>query len=114
MPPPFRHHLFICTNARAEDDPRGCCSARGSEALRDLFKEEVAKRGWKGVVRANAAGCLDACARGPSVVVYPEGVWYSVQTREDALEILDRHIARGEIVERLRMPGTSNTPRPAG
>ncbi len=97
------HHLFICTNQRAEDDPRGCCAAKGSEALRDLFKEELARRGLRGVARANTAGCLDACATGPSVVIYPEGVWYSVKTREDVLEVIERHIERGEVVERLRV-----------
>ena len=103
--PNYRYHLFVCTNQRAPDDPRGCCAAKGSDALRDLFKEEVAKRGLKGTVRANSAGCLNACAMGPSVVVYPEGVWYRVKTAEDAIEIIERHLVNGEIVERLRMPG---------
>ena len=100
----YRYHLFVCTNRRAPGDPRGCCAAKGSEALRDLFKEEVAKRGLKGAVRANTAGCLNACAMGPSVVVYPEGVWYTVKTAEDAVEIIERHLMNGEAVERLRMP----------
>lgn len=78
---------------------------KGAGALRDLFKEEVAKRGLKGTVRANTAGCLNACAMGPSVVVYPDGVWYTVKTAEDAIEIVERHLIHGEIVERLRMPG---------
>ena len=103
--PNYRYHLFVCTNQRAPDDPRGCCAAKGSDALRDLFKEEVAKRGLKGVVRANTAGCLNACAMGPSVVVYPEGVWYTVKTSGDAIEIIERHLTHGEVVERLRMPG---------
>jgi len=103
--PKYRYHLFICTNQRAPDDPRGCCAVKGAGALRDLFKEEVAKRGLKGTVRANTAGCLNACAMGPSVVVYPDGVWYTVKTAEDAIEIVERHLIHGEIVERLRMPG---------
>ena len=103
--PKYRYHLFICTNQRALEDPRGCCVAKGSEALRDLFKEEVAKRGLKGTVRANTAGCLNACAMGPSVVIYPEGVWYSVKRSDDAMEIIECHLTHGEIVERLRMPG---------
>ena len=78
---------------------------KGAGSLRDLFKEEVAKRGLKGTVRANTAGCLNACAMGPSVVVYPDGVWYTVKTAEDAIEIVERHLIHGEIVERLRMPG---------
>jgi len=100
----YRYHLFICTHRRTLDDPRGCCAAKGSESLHNLFKEEVAKRGLKGEVRANTAGCLNACTMGPSVVVYPEGVWYTVKTPEDAIEIIERHLTNGEIVKRLQMP----------
>jgi (2Fe-2S) ferredoxin len=99
----FRHHIFVCMNVRPADDPRGCCSAKGSEKLRDYFKAEIKRHGLSGTVRANQAGCLDACAYGPSVVIYPEGVWYTVKTEEDAREILDCHIGRGEIVTRLLM-----------
>jgi len=99
--PPFERHIFICINERPTDHPRGCCSAKGSQALRDLFKEEVKKRGLKGKVRANAAGCLDCCEQGPTVVIYPEGVWYRVETPEDVREIFDSHIEAGKVVERL-------------
>ena len=54
-------------------------------------------------MRANAAGCLDTCEYGPTVVVYPEGVWYGGLTLEDVDEIIDRHIVGGEVVERLRI-----------
>jgi len=99
----FRHHVFICENRRNQDDPRGCCAAKGSEAVRSAFKEELAKRGLRGEVRANGAGCLDACAFGPSVVVYPEGVWYGRVKPEDVAEIVERHLIGGQPVERLRL-----------
>ncbi len=102
--PKFQHHVFICMNKRADDDPRGCCAQKGSGAIRDAFKEEIEKCGLKGAVRANQAGCLDTCALGPSVVIYPEGVWYTVKTREDVQEVTKRHLIKGEIVERLLMP----------
>ncbi len=99
--PPFEKHIFICINERSPEDPRGCCLARGSEKIRELFKSEVKRRGLKGKVRANAAGCLDHCEHGPTVVVYPEGVWYRVQNSQDVLEIMDSHIEGGNIVQRL-------------
>jgi (2Fe-2S) ferredoxin len=98
----FRHHVFVCENRRPDDDPRGCCAAKGSEAIRAAFKDAIKKHGLKGQVRANAAGCLDACAEGPSVVVYPEGVWYSHVSPEDVPEIVERHLVNGEPVARLR------------
>ncbi|HKY63801.1 MAG TPA: (2Fe-2S) ferredoxin domain-containing protein [bacterium] len=99
--PKFKHHIFICTNERSAEDPRGCCKARGSEKIREFLKDEVKRRGLKGTVRANAAGCLDHCELGPVVVVYPEGIWYRVPSVEDAREILESHIEGGKIVERL-------------
>ncbi len=99
----FRHHVFVCENRRDPSDPRGCCAAKGSEAIRAALKEELSRRGLKGQVRANAAGCLDACAHGPTVVVYPEGVWYGGVRMEDVPEIVERHLIGGEPVERLRL-----------
>jgi (2Fe-2S) ferredoxin len=99
----FRHHVFVCENRRPDDDPRGCCAAKGSEAVRAALKAELARRGLKHEVRANAAGCLDACAHGPSIVVYPEGVWYGGVRVEDVPEIVERHLVGGVPVERLRI-----------
>lgn len=99
----FKKHIFVCINERPPDDPRGCCSAKGSMPLQEHFKIEVKKRGLKSTVRANKSGCLDHCAFGPSVVIYPDGVWYTVRTIEDVNEIMDRHIEKGEVVERLLM-----------
>jgi (2Fe-2S) ferredoxin len=101
----FRHHVFICTNRRPPDDPRGCCGCKGSEDVRAAFKAELKRRGLKGLARANAAGCLDACAHGPTVVVYPEGVWYGGVAPSDVAEIVERHLVGGERVERLLIPG---------
>jgi (2Fe-2S) ferredoxin len=101
----YRHHVFVCENRRDADDPRGCCAAKGSEAIRQALKEEIARRGLKREVRANAAGCLDACAHGPTVVVYPEGIWYGGVRVEDVPEIVERHLVNGVPVERLRIDG---------
>jgi (2Fe-2S) ferredoxin len=99
----YRHHVFVCENHRPDDDPRGCCAAKGSEAIRDAFKGEIHRRGLKKQVRANGAGCLDNCADGPTVVVYPEGVWYGHVRLEDVPEIVESHLVNGVPVERLRI-----------
>ncbi len=101
--PHFERHLFVCTNQREPGNPKGSCAEKGADALRDFFKRELAVRGKKGLVRANAAGCLDQCAKGPALVVYPEQVWYTCPTVEDAQEILESHLIGGVPVERLRM-----------
>jgi (2Fe-2S) ferredoxin len=104
MPPAYQRHVFVCTNRRPDEDPRGCCAAKGSEAVQKKFKELVHARGLKGKVRANSSGCLDACAFGVSVVVYPEGVWYQKVKVEDVEQIVDQHLIGGKPVERLLMP----------
>lgn len=101
--PSYTHHIFVCENIRDESDPRGCCGAKGSAEIREAFKNEIKQRGLKGVVRANKAGCLDQCESGPTVVVYPEAVWYGHVSKEDVTEIMDSHIAGGNPVERLRI-----------
>jgi (2Fe-2S) ferredoxin len=99
----FEHHIFVCENLRAEDEPRGCCQAKGSPTIRTAFKAEIKKRGLKGKVRANQSGCLDACEFGPVIVVYPEGIWYGGVTVEDVQEIMESHVIDGVPVERLRI-----------
>jgi (2Fe-2S) ferredoxin len=99
----YERHIFICTNRRSNDAPKGSCAQKGSEDIRELFKKELHVRGLRTKVRANKAGCLDVCEYGPNVVIYPEGVWYSGVQKEDVVEIIERHIIGGEVIERLLM-----------
>lgn len=99
--PAFTHHIFICCNQRSDGHARGCCDPEGSESLRNLFKSEVKKRGLNPQVRANKAGCLDQCELGPTVVIYPQGVWYGHVKPEDVPRILDETVAQGKILEDL-------------
>lgn len=66
---------------------------------------DVWRRTVRGLfMRANNAGCLDQCAQGVAVVVYPEQVWYGNVTVADVPELVERHIVNGEAVERLMLP----------
>lgn len=98
----YRAHVFCCTNVRPEGHPRGCCSAKGSEELRAYMKKQAKKLGLAGV-RVNSAGCLDRCEFGPTLVIYPEGVWYAYRDRADIDEILRVHLKEGGRVERLML-----------
>lgn len=99
----FAHHIFFCEHARSSDSPKGSCAHQGGVELRQYAKERAAQLGLRGRVRVNTAGCLDACAFGPAVVVYPEDVWYRPQNKEDVEEILQEHVLGGRVVERLRI-----------
>jgi (2Fe-2S) ferredoxin len=101
--PNFDHHIFICTNQRPPENPRGCCDATGLGQLQLQFKQELAARGLKGNIRANKAGCLDQCEHGPTVVIYPEAIWYGGVTTADVAEIVESHLINGIPVARLQM-----------
>ena len=103
--PYYRIHVFCCTNVRPENHPRGSCARKNSVQLRDYMKKQAKEMtfGQEGRVRINASGCLDRCELGPTMVVYPEGVWYRYESEADVDEILSSHIAEGKIVERLRL-----------
>lgn len=108
--PKFIHHIFICTNQRPPENPRGCCDPNGVGQLQLRFKQELAERGLKGEVRANKAGCLDQCEHGPTVVVYPAAIWYGGVTAADVTEIVESHLLQGIPVARLQLPeGCVNT-----
>ena len=102
--PPFDKHIFICCNRREPGHARGCCDPTGSEALQKAFKKALAERGINRRIRANKSGCLDQCELGPTVAVYPEGVFYGGAHREDVDELIESHIVNDRPVERLRIP----------
>lgn len=97
----YTKHVFVCTNDK--DAPKKCCgSERGMEIV-NAFKESLQKRGLQNQIRAQRAGCLDTCAFGPSIVVYPEGIFYGKVQVEDVEEIVEKHLINNEPVERLKL-----------
>ncbi len=106
----YKKHVFICTNQRPEGHPRGCCREKGSEAIRDRLKDALKERGLLGKIRPNTSGCLDACEFGPSMVVYPDNIWYGGITVDDVEEIVEAHLVGGTPVERLRIRDARYSP----
>ena len=102
--PAFTHHLFVCGNVREPGHKRGCCDPAGNQELREAFKQELKKAGLVSLVRANHAGCLDQCEHGPTVVIYPQGVWYGSVKVADVQRIVQRTIVEGEILDELLIP----------
>lgn len=94
-------YLFVCINRRTEDNPRGSCAAKGSEAVQQALKEELAARGLNQLrARVCKSSCLDQCATGVSILVEPDHFFYGHVTLADAAEIAQSLVA-GERVERL-------------
>jgi len=98
----FKKHIFICTNERPAGGKESCGELRGMELV-NAFKELVNKNKLNVDVRAQKTGCLDVCAFGPALVVYPEGVFYGKVLPSDVQEIFDSHIINDKPVERLQL-----------
>ena len=95
----FKKHVFICTNDK--DAPKKCCGSERGMMLVDAMKNSLKERGLQLEIRAQKAGCLDQCAFGPSMVVYPEGIFYGNVQPSDIEEIVESHLINDKIVERL-------------
>lgn len=107
----FLHHIFVCENVRPDDSPKGCCAAKGSAEIREAIKAEIERRGWRKIVRASSTKCLDQCALGPTLAIYPQDLWYGGVQPKDVPEILDS-LKEGKTIERLRIPEEKLTGRP--
>ena len=99
----YKHHVFFCVNQR--DDGRECCNQHDAEGIRDYAKARIKKLNLngEGKVRINLAGCMDRCAEGPVMVVYPDNVWYTYIDKNNIDEIISEHIQHGRVVERLKI-----------
>jgi len=99
----FDAHLFVCCNRRPDGHERGSCAAKGSEKLRDYMKARAKEMGLQRL-RVNSAGCLDRCELGPCLVIYPEGIWYKIETTSDIDRVLAEHVRDGGRVRELMLP----------
>lgn len=98
----YDKHIFICTNQRVNSERPSCGEEHGMELVK-AFKAAIKDRGLNVAMRAQKTGCLDICEQGPSVVVYPEGVFYGGVQLADVAEIVEEHLVHNRPVERLRL-----------
>jgi len=96
---PFRYHVYACQQEKPGNAP--CCAGRGSAAVLDALRRELAAKGLMDTVQVTTCGSLGMCERGPNLVVYPEGVWYAGVQVADVPELVREHFQNGRAVERL-------------
>ena len=84
---PYHKMVFVCTNQRGTGE--ACCADVGAEAILEALKSKVKALGISRQVRVSRSGCHDVCAKGPSVMVFPDYVWYSGVTMHDVETILN-------------------------
>lgn len=89
----YRSHVLICTGT-------GCVSS-GSRDIKVKLEDELAKYDLTNEVKIVETGCHGFCEKGPIMIVYPEGVFYCQVKPEDVEEIVEEHLLKGRIVDRL-------------
>jgi len=96
----FRSHLLICGGTG--------CQSSGSLAVKKALLQELDTRALAGEIKVVETGCNGFCALGPIMVVYPEGVIYVSIKATDIPELVEEHLIKGRILERLlyREPAT--------
>ena len=103
---PIQHHVFVCTGKS--------CSAVDSAAVKVAFEHELNARGLqfgsekkgrnpKGSVVLTECASVGFCAIGAAVMIYPDGVWYAQVRVVDVAEIVEEHLVKGRVVERLAL-----------
>ncbi len=96
---PFKYHVFICTQQKPPGVPG--CTASGSEKVLEALRAEVNAAGLGDEVQITTSGSVGLCERGPNLIVYPDGYWYSRVTMEDVPELVREHFVNGRPLERL-------------
>ena len=99
----FRSHILVCGGT-------GCHSNKSDEIFKE-FQKQLKEKNLENDVQTVMTGCFGLCAVGPVVIVYPEGAFYSGIKTSDVSEIVDEHLIKGRLVNRLlyRDQGTTQS-----
>lgn len=100
--PIYEKHIFICTNQRVAGAARKSCEEAHGLELVDAFRKKLIEKNLPMRIRVQKSGCLDICDFGPTLVIYPEGIFYVGVSVDDVDEIVEEHLINDRIVERLR------------
>ncbi|KAJ4729300.1 altered inheritance of mitochondria protein 32-like [Melia azedarach] len=96
-------HVFVCAHGN-RDRRCGVCGP----ALIEKLKEEIESRGLKDQIFVSPCSHVGGHKYAGNIIIYsPDsegkimGHWYGYVTPDDVPALLDQHIAKGEIIERL-------------
>lgn len=89
----MRKHVLVCGNVD--------CAARGSIALIAGLRRALKRIGREREIRVTKTSCMGRCGEGPTVAVYPDGVWYRAVNPADADELVNQHLVGDRLVARL-------------
>ena len=90
---PLTKHVLVCGNAD--------CADAGSITLIATLRRLLKATGREKAIRVTRTSCMGRCGEGPTVAVYPDGVWYRAVKETDAEELVEEHLLGDRLVSRL-------------
>lgn len=100
----YKHHVFICTNQK--EIGKKCCQNAQASDKAEYMKAQLKEKQLfgPGAVRVSTAKCLGRCSVGPSMVIYPAGIWYTYQSESDINRIIDEYLVNNQTIRDLEIP----------
>lgn len=89
----FKKHVFVCDSVD--------CVNQGSISLIHKIRSCIRKYERQSDFKVSKSSCLGRCGEGPTVVVYPDGIWYQRVSENDAEELVAEHLFNDRLVTRL-------------
>ena len=103
---PIKRQVFVCTG-------KSCAAVGGQEVLAEFNRILVEKnlrqgkeskgRNPMGEVLLTECGSIGFCSVGTAVMVHPDGTMYGQVQPSDVAEIIEEHLEKGNVVERLAL-----------
>jgi sirohydrochlorin ferrochelatase/(2Fe-2S) ferredoxin len=90
---PLKKHVLVCGNVD--------CADRGSPALVESMRRMIKDAGKQQEIKVTRTSCMGRCGEGPTVVVYPDGIWYRGVRPSDAYDLVHEHLLADRLVARL-------------
>ena len=84
----YARHVFLCTGP-------SCCTPETGMAAWEVLKQALKESDLGTSCYRTKVGCLRICCHGPTLVVYPEGTWYSGMTAERIPRFVKEHLIEG-------------------
>lgn len=87
-----KKHILVCTNTE--------CANKGSIALVEKLRRELRAQGLDRTYKITRTSCMSRCGEGPTVVVYPDGIWYRQVEASDTTDLISEHLLGGRLLAR--------------
>jgi sirohydrochlorin cobaltochelatase len=87
---PIKKHVLVCTNHD--------CNLKGSTVIAENLQRYLRKQGMHRQFKVTRTSCLGRCGEGPTVAVYPDGIWYRNVQKDDVEALVEQHLKQDRLL----------------